>query len=395
MQSRFCSQCGAKSPAGGKFCSACGTSLDGDATRAVAPGWRLTGTGAAVLGGLIIGGLAIWAMILSPDPPIPRPGESVAKGAPQGAPAGGAAPAMPPDHPEVMALPDQAKEFIAELDAKAKERPEDVEAWRRLAMVTARAASIDPSYQDRAVAAFAHALELAPNDPDIIRGAANLRYDRNEHREAIALFERYLALRPDDHGARTDLGTMYFQSGDSERAITIYREVIAKDPSFLQAHYNLAITYHRKGDSAAALASLEAARKLAKEDAVRAQIDQAIASVKGGTPPTGGGAVPAGEAAPAASTAGTPFQRQVEEAFRGHTIMGPKIVRFQWSSPTTGRVMLQNFPMAAMPPEVREKFTTRLTETLRSTADANGVTGPARVELADVSSGSVMATIER
>jgi tetratricopeptide (TPR) repeat protein len=189
---------------------------------------------------------------------------------------------------------------------------------------------------------------------------------------------------------------MYFQSGDSERAIVIYREVLAKDPSFLQAHYNLAITYHRKGDSAAALASLEEARKLAKEDAVRAQIDQAIASVKGGAPPTGGDGAPAGQAAPAAaSTVGTPFQRQVEETFRGHTIMGPKIVRFQWSGPTTGRVMLQNFPMAAMPPEVREKFTTRLTETLRSAADANGVTGPAKVELADVSSGSVMATIDR
>ena len=399
MQSRFCSQCGAKSPAEGKFCSACGTPLDGGAARASGAGWRLTGTGAAVLGGLIIGGLAIWAMILSPEPPIPRPGETVAQGAPQGAPGGGAAPAMPPDHPEVMALPDKVKEFITELETKAKERPEDVDAWRRLAMVTARAASVDPSYQERANAAYAHALEIAPNDPDIIRGAANLRYDRNEHREAIALFERYLALRPDDHGARTDLGTMYFQSGDSDRAIAIYREVIAKDPSFLQAHYNLAITYHRKGDSAAALASLEAARKLAKEDAVRAQIDQAIASVKGGVPPTGDGGAPAGQpaqAAPAAaSAAGTPFQRQVEEAFRGHTIMGPKIVRFQWSSPTTGRVMLQNFPMAAMPPEVREKFTTRLTETLRSAAEANAVTGPVKVELADVSSGSVMATIDR
>jgi cytochrome c-type biogenesis protein CcmH/NrfG len=341
-----------------------------------------------VLGGLIVAGLAIWVVILSPSPPIPRPGETAAKGAPA---AGGTAPSMPADHPEVMEIPKEAKAFIADLETKAKDRPEDAEAWKRLALVTARAAQIDPAYQDRALAAFGHALEIAPKDPDVLRGAANLRYDRNEQREAIALFERYLALRPDDEGARTDLGTMYFHAGDADKAIAVYREVLAKDPSFLQAHYNLAITYHRKGDEKAALASLETARGLAKEDAVRAQIDQAIASVKGGA----GAAEGEPATPPAASTAETPFQRQVEETFRGHPIMGPKIVRFEWTSPAAGRVVLQNFPMAAMPPEVREKFTTRLTETLRNAAAANGVSGPARMELADASSGTVMATVSR
>ena len=397
MQSLFCAQCGAKVAAGGKFCSACGTSVGGGAAPASGSGWRLTATGAVVLGGLVIGGLAIWAVILSPTPPIPRPGERAERPAqgPVGAP-GDAAPAMPPDHPQVTEIPDEAKAFIADLETKAKERPTDVEAWRRLALVTSRAAQIDPSYGDRALAAFGHALEIAPKDPDVLRGAANLRYDRKDYREAIDLFQRYLALRPDDNGARTDLGTMYFQSGDSDRAIAIYKEVIAKDPSFLQAHYNLAITYHRQGDEAAALASLEAARKLAKEDSVRAQIDQAIAQVKGGDGGSAAAGAPAGQApAAAASTAATPFQRQVEEALRGHPIMGPKIVRIEWPGPVAGRVMLQNFPMAAMPPEVRDKFTTRLTDTLRTAADANGVSGPARLELADVSTGTVMATVER
>jgi cytochrome c-type biogenesis protein CcmH/NrfG len=357
-----------------------------------------------VLGFLVVAGLAIWAVILSPSPPTPRPGDTASKNVPrQAAGAAGGPTALPPDHPEVMELPAEAKAFIADLEAKAKERPQDAEAWRRLALVTARAAQVDPAYQDKALAAFDHALEIAPKDPDVLRGAANLRYDRNEQREAIPLFERYLAIRPDDAGARTDLGTMYFHAGDSDRAIAIYREVIGKDPSFLQAHYNLAITYHRKGDDAAALAALETARGLAKEDSVRAQIDQAIAAVKGGEgAPAGGAPPPGGAAAPPAATAAattpsatTPFQRQVEEAFRAHNIMGSRIVRFEWKGPAEGRAMLQNFPMAAMPPEVREKFTSRLTDTLRDAAAANGVTGPARVDLADVSSGAVMATITR
>lgn len=403
MQPQFCHQCGAKAPVNGMFCSACGSPLAGGAPARTSGGsWRLTATGAGVLGALVIAGLAIWTVILSPTPPIPRPGETTAKSAPRppaggsGAPQGGA-PSLPPDHPEVIEIPAEAKAFIADLETKAKERPKDVEAWRRLALVSARAAQIDPSYQDRALAAFSHALEIAPKDPDALRGAANLRYDRNEHREGIALFERYLALKPDDASARTDLGTMYFQSGDPNRAIAIYREVIAKDPSFLQAHYNLAITQHRQGDKAAALASLETARRLATEDSVRSQIDQAIATVKGEGAALAGGAAAGAGTPPAAapSTASNPYQRQVEEALRGHQIMGPRIVRFDWKDAAAGRVMLQNFPMAGMPPEVRDKFTTRLTDTVRDAAAANGVSGPARLELVDVSSGQVMATITR
>lgn len=387
MQPRFCHQCGAKAPASGRFCSQCGARLTGGgngAPAARAGGWRLTGTGGAVLGGLVVAGLAIWAAILSPSPPVPRPGETAAPAA-----AGGSQQAaLPPDHPEVVDIPAEAKAFIEDLEKKAAERPQDVEAWRRLALVTARAAQIDPSYQARALAAFEHALDIAPKDPDVLRAAANFRYDRSEPKEAIALFERYLALRPDDAGARTDLGTMYFQAGDAARAIAIYREVIAKDPSFIQAHYNLAITQHRQGDQAAALASLETARGLAKEDSVRAQIDRAIAAVKGEAPATQGG----GAAAPAA---GTPYQRQVEETLRAQQIVGPKIVRFEWPGAAEGRVLLQNFPMAAMPPEVRERFTSRVRDTLRTAAEANGVSGPARLELVDLSSGQVMATVTR
>ena len=49
--------------------------------------------------------------------------------------------------------------------------------------------------------------------------------------------------------------------------------------------------------------------------------------------------------------------------------------------------------MAAMPPAVREKFTTHMGDELRSAQSANHVDGPVRVEIADASSGTVMATV--
>src|SRR5262249_23710627 len=80
------------------------------------------------------------------------------------------------------------------------------------------------------------------------------------------------------------------------------------------------------------------------------------------------------EAAPAAAPAAgdttprSPFQRAVEDAFRAHQIMGPRITGFTWTAPGTGTVMVANFPMSGMPDAVKQKFTTRLSDALRDAA---------------------------
>jgi hypothetical protein len=179
---------------------------------------------------------------------------------------------------------------------------------------------------------------------------------------------------------------MYLYGGDEAKAVATYQDVIRRNPSFLQAHYNLAVTHHRRGDDAAALAELRTARGLATDDPIRRQIDEMIAAL-GGSPPaapaTGGDGKPAG----------TPFQRKVEEDLRGHPILGPRVVRVVWTAPGAGRVLVQNFPMEAMPPEVREKFRTRLGEQLRTARAADGVDGPIRLEIADVGTGRVMESV--
>src|SRR5439155_8458074 len=155
-------------------------------------------------------------------------------------------------------------------------------------------------------------------------------------------------------------------------------------PSFLQAHYNLAVTYHGQGNDEAALRELNVARGLASEDGVRKQIDDMIASLKGGAP------------APAASSDGgarSAFQAAVETAFRASPIMGGRIVRFEWSGPAAARTVVRNFPMDAMPTDVREKFTARLAQEVRTAQAAHPVDGPVRIELADEASGKVMATV--
>ena len=371
MGGRFCPQCGTVARAGAKFCAECGESLGGVPNGAGR--WRFTAAGTTVLIVFLSAGLAIWTLILVPA-------QGRAPGGPHAAsppPAPGAR-ELPDGHPTVpLALPAEVKSFISDLAAKAKEKPQDVDVWARLGQVEYRASQLDPAYSADALAAFEHALQIDPKHIDALRGAANVHYDREEHKEAIPLFERYLALRPDDPSARTDLGTMYLYAGDADRAVATYKAVIQRTPSFVQAHYNLAVTYHQRGDDTGALAELRSARGVATEDAVRNQIDEMIARLSGDK----------------AGGASSPFQSAVERAFRNHPIVGPKIVRFEWSGPAAGRVLVENFPMEAMPQAVREKFTTHMGEELRSAQSANHVEGPVRVEIADASSGTVMATV--
>src|SRR5262249_21495099 len=153
---------------------------------------------------------------------------------------------------------------------------------------------------------------------------------------------------PDDVTTRTALAASYISAGDVPKALGILRDVLAKQPDAWPAHYYLGVALDQQGDRAGGLASLKRARELATEDSVRGQIDDAIARM--------GGEVPAAapSARPAAEDKGprSPFQRAVEEAFRAHQIMGPRIVGFTWSAPGTGKVMVANFPMSGMPDAV-------------------------------------------
>ncbi len=289
------------------------------------------------------------------------------------------------------------KTFIDDLAKKADAAPEDKDLWVRLGKVYARAGQIDPSYDPKALAAFEHVLSRDPDDQEAIRGKADVFYDENDHKQAIPLLERYLKLAGDDPSARTDLATMYLSAGNAPKAIATYREVIAKHPDFLQAHYNLAVAHAQLGDDKAALGEFKEARALATDDKVRQQIDDMVARLKGEKPPVPPPSVASAGPAPSAPAADSgprsPFQQDVEKRLRGAPIMGDRIVRIDWNGPGSARVLVQNFPMSAMPPEVRGKFTDRLTQELRAASGANQPGGEVKLEIADADAGTVMATV--
>ena len=389
MPARFCAQCGTPSVPGANFCMQCGARL-GSAPRATRGDWQITRIGSGVLAFFLLSGLAIWTTILTPAPPRPAPGAASRSSAPA------ASSELPEGHPQVApGLPREAQTFIADLAAKAKQKPDDAAAWVRLGEVYYRAAEVDPAYYGEARTAFEHVLDRDPKNAEALRGLALVRFDRSEHKEAAALYERYLALHPDDVSARTYLGASYAIGGDSARGRATLQDIIRSNPSFWLAHYYLGAVLGHDGDRGAALAELKKARDLAEDDDVRQQIDRTIASFGGETAAAPGQKPPAanGNRPSEPEGARSPFQATVEQALRDHPIMGPRIVRFEWSGPGTGRVVVQNFPMEGMPPAVRDKFTTRLAEQLRQAQTAHRVDGSVRMDIADASSGTVMATV--
>jgi cytochrome c-type biogenesis protein CcmH/NrfG len=106
----------------------------------------------------------------------------------------------------------------------------------------------------------------------------------------------------------------------------------------------------------------------------------------------GGAAAPPAAAPPAPPGSGD-LHTDIESVFRAHPIVAPKLDRIEWSSADRGRVLLKEFPMDAMPPMVRDKFTERIRTGIRDGKARAQTTAPITIELVDAATGHVMQTI--
>jgi tetratricopeptide (TPR) repeat protein len=381
---RFCSSCGKPVVRDAVFCSACGRRVvsrqDVPAVGDSRPSARLAGL--VVLVGFLTVGLALWVAVLAPGKApgrVPLAQKPVEQSVMPEATSGGT---LPANHPP-LEIPADAKRYITELEEKAAARPKDLAAWKTVAEVEYRAGQIDRGYLDKALTSFRHALEIDAHDLEALRGIGNVHFDHEQYAEAVDSYSRYLALKPDDLNVRTDLGTMYLYGGKPDKAIAEYGKVLAADPKFYQAQYNLGIAYAQTGDAPKALEALGRARSLAPDERTRAEIQAMIDRAEGR----------GGASSTTAATEPKSFQSLVEAGLRNHSIVGPKIVRFEWSSATAGRVRLRDFPMQGMPEMVRTKFLDHLQGELANAKRESGVAGAGELALVDDPSGQVMATI--
>jgi tetratricopeptide (TPR) repeat protein len=328
-------------------------------------------------------GMSLWVFVLRTQPFLPA---STVGREGQATP-GGSNLNLPQDHPQVT-LPEEAKKLLAELVDKANAAPQDLKTWKTLAKAQAQAARLDSSYRSAALESYRRVLELAPDDLEALQGVGNIYYDFEEYPKAIEYYQKYLVLNPEDPNVRVDMGTMYLYNNDVDRAIAEYQAVLAKKPDFFQAYFNLGVAYQEKGETDKARDSLLRAKVLTTDKNIQGQIDKVLAQF-GGAPAVSTSTAPA----PVVDTSRSPFQQAVEKLFRDHEIMGPRITRIEWRAPAEAQVIFQNFPMSAMPAEVRERFLGKLRGQVAEAKSANHINDAVKIDLVDLDTNNVMETI--
>jgi tetratricopeptide (TPR) repeat protein len=118
-----------------------------------------------------------------------------------------------------------------------------------------------------AIGELSHAAELDPKLPFVHfnLGVAYLRQQDYEH--AKTEFLKDVALEPDIPFSYDQLGLLFFQAGNDSDSEHNFQEALRCDSNFLSAHLGLARVRQRLGKYAEALLSVEAAEKLAPENA--------------------------------------------------------------------------------------------------------------------------------
>jgi len=300
---------------------------------------------------------------------------------------------LPPGHPQVE-LPAKAREFISNLQAQAKKQPKDIALWNRLGSVALRASLFDPAYYRLASDAYGHVLQLAPDNLEALRGIGNLNYDRQKYDEAIAAYEHYLKQKPDDPDVQTDLGTMYLYTGNPDQAIKRYQKAISIKPGFFDAYFNMGVAYGAMNDAVKARDALNQALKSAPDQDAKARINELLAKLGGGAQMAAAGGA---SGAPSQQGAAAPnsFRGRIESMVRGLPFAGPKVESVRWDSSTKATVLMNNFPMEAMPPFARQKFLSDIGAGIEDAKKTYHIDGTFELQIADAATGQVMETVSK
>lgn len=301
------------------------------------------------------------------------------------------------NHPKVK-FPQEALDFIANLEQKANANPSDYAAWDKLGDVYMRAALLDPSYYPKARDAYGHVLKLAPDDLGALRGIGNYDFDQRNYDSAIAAYEHYLNRKPDDPDVRTDLGTMYLSTNNPDQAVVQYQKVLDQHPKFFEAQFNMGIADGDLSKLSDAHTAFERALAIAPTPEDRDRVNQMLADLakqsSPGTASNGSSTTPPLDSSPATAPAPSGnFQDAMEQMLRGLPIAGPKVTSVQWPSPTNARVLMDNFPMDQMPPFAAAKFLGDLKSGIDSVKTSHKVTTRVQVDICDSASGRVMQSI--
>lgn len=262
---------------------------------------------------------------------------------------------------EVSVLP--GSQDIEEMRKAAAENPADVEAQVQLgyALIKVAREESKAGYLMEAVQIFNKALSIQSEHPAALLGLAALSLQAGVVEKALEFYPRYLAVAPNDTRARADYALALIQAGKMDEAEEALQSILTADPSFLPAIMTLAYKRREEGKIDQALTLANRAKATATTEALRNNIDSFIVSLS--TTESTQSEASAAKVPAAPSTVvderSSPAVR-VQKYFSEHSIVGRKLSRVRWDSPTLAVIEVQDFPVEQMPPFAKTQFVNKI-----------------------------------
>jgi len=122
------------------------------------------------------------------------------------------------------AAPPMVMEMVTRLEKRLAEQPDDAAGWFRLGR--AYAVLEKP---EAAIAAYAHAYQLTPDDPQLVAEYAAYLYNRDPSSissQVLALYTQLLKLAPGHEDALWFLGFSAYQKNDYKRALGYWERLL-------------------------------------------------------------------------------------------------------------------------------------------------------------------------
>ena len=126
---------------------------------------------------------------------------------------------------------------------------------------------------DEAIAHYRHALQITPDHADILDNLGRALWAKQQYAEAITNFDAALKLNPASASAHNNLATVLFIQHQFDEAAQHYREALRLTPDDPQIYANLGDTLVRLGRTDDAAKCYQAALRLKPDDAkIRAKL---------------------------------------------------------------------------------------------------------------------------
>ena len=135
-----------------------------------------------------------------------------------------AAPAAPAPMPPAGATDYQRR--IATAERVVAQDPKNLQAWIELGNDY-----FDTQQRQKAIDAYAHALEIDPNNPNVLTDQGVMYRETGSYDKAVANFQKANAVDPSHMQSLYNLGVVYaFDLKQPDKAVQVWNRIIEKNP---------------------------------------------------------------------------------------------------------------------------------------------------------------------